>query len=300
MQNDINNTLYAYHNHKSVHHGRDIGMDNHGEIRDALTSFYELIISIPCLDGFTIATPPQEGWWSIDNTAGKDDGVIDLLRHIPYLHVSSAHLLAIYPGTIPIYYPEPDEGWRRDEDYPLPSHCVYLARREDSLGTDLILDTGNGAVTEFARDNESMPYEEYQALPELERWRAHPTTPLAELLDKWTRMYKGLKLMVSPNPIKGPVAVRFYVQPETAGNADVDYEGGSELDRGQRDAAGRERQHAEKVYNVYVRYGWPDDFKKDDGERLRAELLGLEREMDVEVKRLMDLNNPDAALFDSD
>ncbi len=56
----------------------------------------------------------------------------------------------------------------------------------------------------------------------------------------------------------------------------------------------------QKVYAVYIRYGWPDDFTKDDAERIRNELLELEGEKDAEVKRLMDESNPDAALFDSD
>jgi hypothetical protein len=51
---------------------------------------------------------------------------------------------------------------------------------------------------------------------------------------------------------------------------------------------------------VYTRYGWPDGIKKDEGEKVRAELLELEKGSDAEVRRLMDQNNPDAALFDSD
>ncbi|KAI3328386.1 hypothetical protein F4824DRAFT_413095 [Ustulina deusta] len=221
-------------------------MDSGKEICDALTSFYGLIISIPYLDCFTLATPLEEGW-RISNTAGKDGSVIDLLRHIPYLRRigPSSALLPIYPGTISIYYPEDSEGWRQEEEYPLPSHCVYLACREDSQGTDLILDASNGAVTEFARGNELVPYEEYQALPESERWRAHPTAPLTELLGRWTRMYKELKLLVSPNPIKQPLAVRFYTRSDEFNNADVDYEDGSELDREQGEAARREREHVE-------------------------------------------------------
>ncbi|KAK5630361.1 hypothetical protein RRF57_006076 [Xylaria bambusicola] len=146
---------------------------------------------------------------------------------------------------IPICYPDDGEGWHQDQEYPLLSHCVYLAYHEDSLGTDLILDVSNGAATEFTINNEVVPNEEYEAVPESERWRAHPTTPLTELVYKWTRMYKELELLVSPNPVKWPAAVRFYRGPrEENSDSEVDYEGGSELDRGQRDAARRKKEFA--------------------------------------------------------
>ncbi|KAI1734036.1 hypothetical protein F4680DRAFT_454317 [Xylaria scruposa] len=277
-------------------------MDLRRELHDALHSFYGLIISVPCLDDFTIATPPDEGW-SISNPTGKDDNVIDLLRYVPYLrrvHPSSTSQLPIYPGMIPICYPDDDEGWIRDKTwYSLPSHCVYLAHRDDSKGTDLILDASNGTVTEFGLYNSMVPHEEYETLPEAERWRAHPTTPLTELLDKWTRMYRQLSLLVTPNPVKCPTAVRFYIRSEDEANdATVDYEGGSESDREQRDEARHRRDYTEKVYDVYIRYGWPADFKTEDRERLRAELLALEQERWAEDKRIMNQNNPDAALFD--
>jgi hypothetical protein len=222
-------------------------MDSHREIVNALASFYELIVTIPCLDAYTIASPPEEGW-RIGNGAGKDDRVVELLRCIPYLRQikrPSTQVLPIYPGVVPICYIDDDEGWRQERDYALPSHCVYLARREDSQGTDLILDAHTGAVTEFAVANELVPYDEYELLPESEKWRAHPTMPLTELLGKWARIYRELSLLVSPNPIGQPVAVRFHVRREEAINADVVYEGGSELDREQKDAARHEWEHAQ-------------------------------------------------------
>lgn len=225
-------------------------MDFHRQLSDALTSFYELIISIPCLEDFTIATPPEEGW-SVGNPMGKDDSVIDLLRHIPYLrrvHPSSVSLLPIYPGVIPIDYPE--EGWdpERMHFYPLPSHCVYLAQRDDSQGTDLILDASSGAVTEFSSNNRiTVPYEEYEMLPEAERWRVHPTSPLPELLDRWAQMYRQLNLLVSPNPIKRPCAVnfRFHEKPTVTNVTAMENEVSSEPDRELSDAIRRQRELAE-------------------------------------------------------
>ncbi|KAJ3578483.1 hypothetical protein NPX13_g2084 [Xylaria arbuscula] len=249
--------------------------------------------------------PPDEGW-SIDNPMGKDDIVIDILRHIPYLrriHPSSTSLLPIYPGVIPINYL--DDGWEaeRTHFYPLPSHCVYLAHRDDSQGTDLILDATSGAVTEWSWNGRiTLSYEEYEMLPEAERWRAHPTASLKQLLDRWARMYKELKLLVSPNPIKRPCAVNFhfYESFTKASNITTDDEVTGELRREENDTFRRQREMAEKVYEVYVLYGWPDNFKKDDKKQLKADLLKLEEEHWAETKRIMDQHNPDAALFDSE
>ncbi|KAH8160822.1 hypothetical protein CIB48_g7424 [Xylaria polymorpha] len=221
---------------------------------------------------------------------------MDLLVHLPYLRPNnpSSGKLLIYPGTVPVCYPDGD-GQYPEELYPLPAHCVYLARRADYLGRDLILDTSNGAVTEFSSGNLSVPYDEYEALPEAEKWRAHRTLPLAELLGTWTRMYEELTWMIVPNPIAQPEIGRFYNRSDDTGHDDVNYEGGSELDREQRDAIRRDREHAAKVYDAYIRHGWPDVFDK---QRCRVELLELEREKDAEDSRRMDEGNPDAALFD--
>lgn len=170
---------------------------------------------------------------------------MDLLVHLPYLRPNnpSSGKLLIYPGTVPVCYPDGD-GQYPEELYPLPAHCVYLARRADYLGRDLILDTSNGAVTEFSSGNLSVPYDEYEALPEAEKWRAHRTLPLAELLGTWTRMYEELTWMIVPNPIAQPEIGRFYNRSDDTGHDDVNYEGGSELDREQRDAIRRDREHA--------------------------------------------------------
>lgn len=220
-------------------------MYSRDEICHAVLKFYHQILRHPYLDDDILIIPPPQGWSSINTTAGKDETVVDLLRHLPYLSRSSpsSGQLLIYPGTIPICYQGREEQ-HREQEYPLPAHCVYLARREDYLGRDLILDTSNGAVTEFASDNTSVPYDEYEALPEAEKWRAHRTVPLTELLDAWIRMYEKLGLVVAPNPIGQPVAGRFYSRPDDTTHGDVDYEGGSELDREQGNTVRREREHA--------------------------------------------------------
>ncbi|KAI0869833.1 hypothetical protein GGS24DRAFT_137694 [Hypoxylon argillaceum] len=276
-------------------------MYSRDEICSKIQQFYRQIIRLPYLndDDGTLIIPPPEGWSSINTTAGKTEIAVDLLRHLPYLRPNptnpfpAGHLL-IYPGTVQICYLDSDSEYQEDL-YPLPAHCVYLARRADYLGRDLILDTRSGAVTEFASDNITVPYDAYEKLPEAERWRAHRTLPLVELLDGWIRMYEELEWMVVPNPIARPELGRFYHRAENPGLDDVDFEGGIELYREQGKVIREQREHAARVYEVYIRHGWPGCFDK---ERCRAELLELERAKDALERRLMDEMNPDAELFD--
>ncbi|KAI0976970.1 hypothetical protein F4678DRAFT_130148 [Xylaria arbuscula] len=267
------------------------------DICSVILNFYRHIIRHPYLDDDALIVPPPQGWSHITTSAGKDATAIDLIHHLPYLrrsNLSSGHLL-IYPGTIPICYLDDDDTQYQEQIYHLPVHCVYLARRADYLGRDLILDTSNGTVTEFALDNFSISQDEYEALPKVERWHVHPTVPLPELLGNWIRMYESLEWMSVPNPIGQPETGRFYRRDDEAVYRDVDYEGGSELDREQGRAMRWYAEHAKNIYDVYIRHGWPDHFDKG---RCRGELLRLEKAKDVEERRIMDENNPDAELFD--
>lgn len=76
----------------------------------------------------------------------------------------------------------------------------------------MILDTNEGTITEFYHTGShiTVPYEEYEALPEAEKWKAHRTRPTTELLDNWTQRYEKLVWMLVPNPIRQPVTGRFY------------------------------------------------------------------------------------------
>jgi hypothetical protein len=89
-----------------------------------LLGFYRQILRLPYIDESDLITPPASGWDSIDEEAlraqGKTDSVIDLLRHLPYIHA-------------PL-----------EDEYPLPGHCVYLTEGEGREGYCLILDTERG------------------------------------------------------------------------------------------------------------------------------------------------------------
>ncbi|KAF2968553.1 hypothetical protein GQX73_g5049 [Xylaria multiplex] len=126
---------------------------------------------------------------------GKNETVLDTLRYLPYLRSNSqSYRLLVYWETIPIRYRD-DTG--SQEIYPLLSHCVYHNRSADREGINLILDTIEGTITEFSHVGYhiTIPHEDYEALPEAEKWKAHRTSPITELLDSWTRW------MLVPNPI---------------------------------------------------------------------------------------------------
>ncbi|KAI1644043.1 uncharacterized protein F4817DRAFT_347908, partial [Daldinia loculata] len=285
-------------------------MYSRDETVNAILRLYQEVIRHPCLNDSTLVIPPPNGWRSV-NIQGKTKTVLDLLRNLPYLRPEKPYeRLLIYWETIPICYTD-EQSY--PEIYPLPAHCVYLARSVDREGTSLILDTNEGTITEFCHTGSyiTVPEKEYEALSEEDKWKAHRTSPIKSFLDAWTRRYEKLVWMLIPNPIGQPTTGRFYSRADT--NAEQDeltleeqlkpwhlqddanhsyFE--NELDRAQYEAQKSMRKHVADVYNTYLRYGWPDHFDKD---RCRGELLQLEESKDAEDRQKMDEINPDAQLF---
>ncbi|KAI1635703.1 hypothetical protein F4809DRAFT_642191 [Biscogniauxia mediterranea] len=139
----------------------------------------------------------------------------DAITCFASFHTSSArrthtNKLAVHWETVPICYLDDDN--RPEDTYPLPAHCVYLTRGVDREGTNLILDTKQGTLTEFshAGSHIAVPYEGYAALPEAEKWRAHRTSSITGLMDAWARRYNKLVWILAPNPIGQPTIGRFY------------------------------------------------------------------------------------------
>ncbi|KAI1370490.1 hypothetical protein F4677DRAFT_438352 [Hypoxylon crocopeplum] len=287
-------------------------MYSRDETVDAVLRFYHQVVRHPYLNDNALIVPPPNGWKSID-VQGKNETVLDLLRFLPYLRSDKPfERLLIHWETIPICY---FDSQVHQEIYILPVHCVYLTRSVDREGTSLILDTNEGTITEFSHTGSHIvvPHDEYEALPEPEKWKAHRTSPVTELLDTWARRYEKLVWMLAPNPIGQPITGRFYSRAESRveeeelvkqGQLEPWYpqddtnhhdDNESDLDRGQREARGIARKHAADVYNTYLRHGWPDQFDK---ELCRAELLELGKREDEDERRRLDEVNPDAALFD--
>ncbi|OTA54214.1 hypothetical protein K449DRAFT_202600 [Hypoxylon sp. EC38] len=240
----------------TYHH--DVKMYSRDETVNAVLRFYHEVIRHPYLNDDILIVPPPNGWDSI-NIQGKNEVVLDLLRHLPYLQPERQYeRLLVHWETIPTCYSDDREF------YPLPAHCVYLTRSLDREGTSLILDTNEGTITEFSHTGShiTVPYEEYEALHEAEKWKAHRTIPITEFLNSWTRKYERLVWMLVPNPIGQPMTGRFYSRAETrAGEEELvqqeklarwdiedninnhDDENESELDREQRRTRVRERKH---------------------------------------------------------
>ncbi|KAI2776137.1 hypothetical protein F4815DRAFT_496212 [Daldinia loculata] len=184
-------------------------MYSRDETVNAILRFYQEVIRHPCLNDSTLVLPPPNGWRSV-NIQGKTKTVLDLK---PY------ERLLIYWETIPICYTD-EQSY--PEIYPLPAHCVYLARSVDREGTSLILDTNEGTITEFCHTGSyiTVPEKEYEALSEEDKWKAHRTSPIKSFLDAWTRRYEKLVWMLIPNPIGQPTTGRFYSRADT--NAEQD------------------------------------------------------------------------------
>ncbi|KAJ8127572.1 hypothetical protein O1611_g6065 [Lasiodiplodia mahajangana] len=245
----------------------DSVMYSHNESIKCIQDFYREILRHPYLNEDALVTAPTNGW-DITNVPEKNETVIDLLRHLPYMRSGNQYRrLLIHWETIPICY---CDNAHFQEIYALPSHCVYLTQSVDREGTNLILDTADGTITEYSHVGYhiTVPNEEYEALLEAERWRVHRTTPVTEFFEAWRRKFERLVWMLVPNPIGQPATGRFYsrgtsdfedealvlqtqLQPwhprdDPAGNDDE-----SEFDREQREARNRERKHTAASTMVY-------------------------------------------------
>lgn len=240
-------------------------MYSRDETVNAVLKFYQQITRHPYLDASALVLPPPAGWNSIVNVEGKNETVLDLLRHLPYLRAENPYeqLLVNYE-TIPVLYADSQDSIGGEDVYPLPAHCVYLTHSFDHLGTSLILDTNEGTITEFSQAGShlTIPFDVYESLPETEKWKAHRTLPTTELLDKWTSRYDKLAWMLVPNPARQPTTGRFYSRAEVESEEDElvrqgqlepwhaqrdssDDEDEDELDREQRKARNAMRKHVE-------------------------------------------------------
>lgn len=238
-------------------------MYSRDETVNAVLKFYQQITRHPYLDGSALVIPPPTGWPSIVNVDGKNETVLDLLHHLPYLRPENPYerLLVNYE-TIPVLYIDSQDRPGKDV-LPLPAHRVYLTRSVDHLGTSLILDTNEGTITEVShsRSHLTVPFEGYEALPETEKGNAYRILPITEFLDRWTQRYHKLVWMLVPNPVRQPTTGRFYSRAEFESEEELVQQGQQEswhaqddssidededeLDREQRKARNAIRKHVE-------------------------------------------------------
>ncbi|KAF2639090.1 hypothetical protein P280DRAFT_403991 [Massarina eburnea CBS 473.64] len=160
--------------------------------RDAIVGclkrHYDLLVRMAYLNPTTIQEPPPSGW-SDDQLAidilramGRSEKVIDLLRHLPYLHETKHYDedIHIYPETMAISYRN-DTGWFRGQTaescqgktlgylclMPFEEDCPpgFISLTYGNLATDWIIDIDEGVM--FASDGNIVDAN----VPEDQPWR---------------------------------------------------------------------------------------------------------------------------------
>jgi hypothetical protein len=121
-------------------------MYSRDETARAIAAFYKHLTKHPYLDDTALIIPPTSGWDHLADKAlraiGKNDTVIDLLRHLPYLCGKNGGYMIAYE-TIPVDFTY-DSTAVTEKVYPLPGHCVYITEGIGREGYCLILDTERG------------------------------------------------------------------------------------------------------------------------------------------------------------
>jgi hypothetical protein len=132
-------------------------------IKTALKTYYKALSKLPYVEASDIISPPSDGWPNITTSnfapLQKNDTVIDLLKHLPYLRKSNGDKgYAIAFGTFPIDYSaapfiepvdmqkaeylSPDLVWPEEK---IKSWVIPLTQSEDNVwGAWWLLDTTDG------------------------------------------------------------------------------------------------------------------------------------------------------------
>jgi hypothetical protein len=133
---------------------------NREEIIATLRDFYQFLSKLPWLESGDILYPPESGWPNItkENFAflGKNEEVIALLRHLPYIRMDGKGQYVVAYNTFPCDYrrdyfqsPAFEEGltpWEMPETggrFEFPSWVVPLTYGKNH-GDYLMLDTTDG------------------------------------------------------------------------------------------------------------------------------------------------------------
>ncbi|KAG9696265.1 hypothetical protein KCU95_g4395, partial [Aureobasidium melanogenum] len=234
----------------------------HGTV-EAILAFYQQLIKHPYLDESALKIPPASGWDTVDAEAlralGKTDAVIDLLRHLPYLDGRGDGYLIAFE-TIPVDFTETSTAMT-EEVYPIPGHCVYLTEGLGREGYRLILDTERGTTTAFS----IMEYE--LSTSEMRKYKADQRQQEEELCQQ--ELTEWIPDLSEAERIQDDVSREFKIL---------------------------NIRYPADAYNTYLRYGWGSG--SFDKQACRVKLLEMEKVFGRERNRLMDLNDPDADMFD--
>ncbi|KAG9856731.1 hypothetical protein KCU98_g681, partial [Aureobasidium melanogenum] len=184
--------------------------------------------------------------------------------------------------------------------YPIPGHCVYLTEGLGREGYRLILDTERGTTSAFS----IMDYE--LSMPEMEQWRAPHTLPTTDFFAGWTLRYEKLVWFMSPRPCLAAgefhSRVHHWQQEEELCQQELtesipDFSDAEAIvDESDRNWKIMNLKYPADVCNTYLRYYWGS--KNFDKQACRIALMEMQKVHRKEERRLMDLNNPDADMFD--
>ncbi|KAI1387235.1 uncharacterized protein F4822DRAFT_277072 [Hypoxylon trugodes] len=280
-------------------------MYSRDETVNAVLKFYQEIIRHPYLDDDALILPPPDGWESItiDNPHKKTETVLDLLHHLPYLQAKGMYDRYIIAWeTVPICYVGYNFwGKGREEYLALPPHCVYLAHSVDREGTSLILNTDEGTITEYSitGGHITVIYEEFDALPEADKWKVYRTTPVTEFFEGWTQRYQKLVWMLTPSTRSGETMGTLYSRADNTPQEEElllqerlePWHPDKTTHEDDQEGHAEQVRHAAAVYNTYLRYGWPHNFRK---EQCRSELLELERKYEEDMWQRMREMDPES------
>ncbi|KAL1599812.1 hypothetical protein SLS60_007617 [Paraconiothyrium brasiliense] len=207
----------------------------------AVTSYYEFLTRM-YLPEDSIMYPPPEGWSIPERqtfSPPKDDTVLDLVRHLPYLEPPEDwEEIFIYEKCIAVNYTYlrgtgPHNIDPTPEETLLPSHVVMLGFTPGRNGHYIFIDTkrGTGTLCDFQKGGKGGT-ELSQNLDNVEgaltrtgdtgeelkeHWREHPTYAISDLFDMLRKQFQDLEVVPHAN---GEVEFRrFPPGVDTAGDA---------------------------------------------------------------------------------
>ncbi|KAI1153162.1 hypothetical protein F4825DRAFT_276611 [Nemania diffusa] len=242
------------------------------EIISALHDFYSATIRLPYIDADALILPPSDGWSDVNadelRKRGKTEGVIELLRHLPYLrNPGGRRKWMLSPDTLAIDYGSGEMyDLFMDELQSIPAHCIWLTAHDSRDGIDLILDTITGSITVWSMLGRSVMVEpaEYEQLDKADQWMCYPTLPAVDLLKFWQARWEKLVWIPVYNP-KGSLATASWWrraipcsdEEEYILNSDTEYDpmdDGSDVESGSSDS-GAESEGGEDNTSAHVDEG---------------------------------------------
>ncbi|KAF2154917.1 hypothetical protein K461DRAFT_104284 [Myriangium duriaei CBS 260.36] len=274
---------------------------------NAFLGFYKELVKQPGMQTSFLNEAPQPGGWDSVNVQalmdlGKNDTVIDLLQHLPYLFADDRDPedILIDWETFTMCYMDPDLNHLMEKVTPLPAHCAYLTRGRGREGYCFIIDTEQSTITEYSIIGYKQDYELADQFPPELEWKSHKTMLIQDFWATWTSNYAKLVWMIGPThqrDIMGGMQV--YCRADNMleeaelreqGLQDIHFEDDEQFDTTDLsvlDANEHQRKLAQMVFRTILRHGWLDNFDK---ENCRVELSELWLRDDAHANRIQKLS----------